>query len=114
MHTESADSDNFVSISTVFDEMEKDLLPRGTGLKKGEAFSGKKAILEILAKAAGDHRFQARLTRAPEKVPGHYDLTLEERAVLASGGLKQVESWIVRLDKRPGAWIWCRFQQEKW
>ena len=79
-----------------------------------QALPNKEAILEVLAKAADDHKFLARLAENPAQVLQEYPLTLEERAALASGDLRKIESWVGKLDKRLSTWIWCRLQQEKW
>ena len=106
--------DDFISISTVIDELEKDLAYH-TGVPKQETMpSGKEAILAILGKAADDHKFLARLAENPAKVLDEYNLTSEEKAALASGDLRRIESWVGKLDKRLSTWIWCRLQQEKW
>jgi hypothetical protein len=107
--------EGYISISTVLDELEKDLPQYAAGPnKKGKAVSGKEAILEVLARAADDQKFLARLAADPAKVLKEYNLTLEERAALASGDLRRIESWVGKLDKRLSTWIWCRLQQEKW
>ena len=36
----------------------------------------------------------------------------QERAALASGDIKKIESWVGKLDKRLATWLWCRLQQE--
>ncbi|MFC1957619.1 Os1348 family NHLP clan protein [Chloroflexota bacterium] len=101
-------------ISEVVEELEKDLLTKPTLVPERKAPSGKEAILEVLARAADDHKFLARLAEDPAKVLQEYDLTSEERAALASGDLRRIESWVGKLDKRLSTWIWCRLQQEKW
>lgn len=106
--------EDFLSISTVLDELEKDLSSNAIELKQEKATSGKEAILQILGKAADDHRFLARLAEDPAKVLKEYDLTSEERAALASGDIRRIETWCGKLDKRLSTWIWCRLQQEKW
>ena len=111
---ERGNNDDFVSISTVLDELEKDLLHHAIKLKEEKSPSGKEAILEILAKAADDHKFLAALAEDPAKVLKKYNLTSEESAALASGDLRRIESWVGKLDKRLSTWIWCRLQQEKW
>jgi hypothetical protein len=106
--------DDFISISAVIDELEKDLA-QYTGVPKQEKTpSGKEAILAILGKAADDHKFLARLAENPAKVLDEYNLTSEEKAALASGDLRRIESWVGKLDKRLSTWVWCRLQQEKW
>jgi hypothetical protein len=111
---EREEDDNFISISTVLDELEKDLSSRVIGVRKEKAPCGKEAILEVLARAADDHKFLARLAEDPARVLKEYNLTSEERAALASGDLRRIELWIGKLDKRLSTWIWCRLQQEKW
>ena len=105
---------DYLSISAVLDELEKDLPNHTIELKKENAPSGKEAILRILGRAADDHKFLARLAEDPAQLLKEYDLTSEERAALASGDLRKVESWVGKLDKRLSTWIWCRLQQEKW
>jgi hypothetical protein len=106
--------DNFVNISTVLDELEKDLSAHTIEISREKSPSGKEAILQILGRAADDHKFLARLAEDPVRVLKEYDLTSEEKAALASGDLKRIESWVGKLDKRLSTWIWCRLQQEKW
>ncbi|OGO01721.1 MAG: hypothetical protein A2Y59_06165 [Chloroflexi bacterium RBG_13_52_14] len=77
--------------------------------------SGKKAILEILGRAADDSSFLAQLAENPEKaIDEYYVLTWEEKAALASGDIKKIEGWVGKLDKRLATWLWCRLSQEKW
>ncbi len=111
---ESTHDENFISISTVLDELEKDLSTHPIEIKKEKVASGKDAILQILGRAADDHKFLARLAEDPLRVLKDYDLTSEEKAALASGDLRRIESWVGKLDKRLSTWIWCRLQQEKW
>ena len=111
---EIARDEGFMSISTVLDELEKDLADHAIELKGKESPSGKEAILEILGRAADDHKFLARLADNPANVLKEYNLTSEEAAALASGDIKRIEGWCGKLDKRLSTWIWCRLQQEKW
>jgi hypothetical protein len=111
---ENTQDEGFISISAILDELERDLSPQVIEPVSKEAPSGKEAILEVLARAADDHKFLARLAEDPAKVLIEYDLTSEERAALASGDLRRIESWVGKLDKRLSTWIWCRLQQEKW
>ena len=106
--------EGFMKVSKLVDELEKDLSAQSLQTIKRETLSGKEAILEILAKAADDHKFLARLAADTTRVLDGYDLTSEERAALASGDLRRIESWVGKLDKRLSTWIWCRLQQEKW
>ena len=83
--------------------------------KKSKAKNGKEAILEILARAADDSKFLARLAENPEEaLSEYYVLSWEERAALASGDIKKIEGWVGKLDKRLATWLWCRLLQEKW
>ena len=112
---ENTQDEDFIGISTVLDELEKDLPPHAVAPeKKKKVPSSKEAILEVLSRAADDHKFLARMAENPAKVLKGYDLTTEERAALASGDLQQIESWVGKLDTRLSTWIWCRLQQEKW
>jgi len=79
-----------------------------------EALSGGEAILEILSRAAEDHKFLARLAENPHKVFGEYNLTLEERAAMARGDVVRIESWIGQLDERLKTWFRVRLTQERW
>lgn len=77
--------------------------------------TGKEAIMEVLARAANDSEFLARLSENPEKALSEYVvLSWEERAALASGDIKKIESWVGKLDKKMATWLWCRLSQEKW
>jgi rRNA maturation endonuclease Nob1 len=111
---ENSQDDNFISISTVLDELERDLLHQQVEPKIKKTHPNREIILKVLSKAADDHRFLARLAEDPTKVLKEYDLNQEERAALASGDLRRIESWVGKLDKRLSTWIWCRLQQEKW
>ena len=95
-------------------ESEKNL-PAETGQTKGkEASSGKETILEVLARAADDHKFLARLAENPSKVLHEYDLTEEERAALARGNIEKIESWVGKLDEHLKTWLKVRLAQDKW
>ena len=77
--------------------------------------TGKEAILAVLARAADESAFLARLAEDPAEALGeYYTLTKEELAALASGDIKRIESWCGKLDKRHATWLWCRLGQEKW
>lgn len=76
---------------------------------------GKEAILAVLARAADDSDFLARLAEKPgETLDEYYTLTHEELAALISGDIKKIENWVGKLDKRHATWLWCRLSQEKW
>ena len=105
---------NFTAVSKLLEELEKDIPTKKTRTGKKNMPSGKEAILEILGRAADDRKFLARMAENPAKVLEEYDLTSEEKAALASGDLRRIESWVGKLDKRLSTWVWCRLQQEKW
>lgn len=72
-------------------------------------------ILAVLARAADDSQFLARLDENPsEALSEYYTLTQEELAALISGDIRKIESWLGKLDKRHATWLWCRLSQEKW
>jgi hypothetical protein len=106
------DMDNTVSV--ILRELERDLTAEKEKVPEKEVVSGKEAILEVLGKAADDHKFLARLAEDPTAVLEKFNLTSEQKAALASGDLRRIESWVGKLDKRLSTWIWCRLQQEKW
>ncbi len=82
--------------------------------KGKEAQAGKEAILEVLGRAADDSKFLAQMADDPEKaLAPYYVLSWEERAALASGDIKRIESWVGKLDKRLATWLWLRLQQQK-
>ena len=111
---ENTQNEDFVSISTIIGELERDLTTSPTEVEEKKKTSGKEAILEVLGRAADDLKFLARLAEDADSVLKEYDLNAEERAALASGDLRRIESWVGKLDKRLSTWIWCRLQQEKW
>jgi len=81
----------------------------------GERLKGREAILAVLARAADDSKFLARLADNPtEALSEYYTLTPEEMAALAGGDIKKIESWLGKLDQRHATWLWCRLSQEKW
>ena len=108
------EGEGFINVSMMLEELEKDLPITVPEPEQQKASSGKEAILEILARAADDHMFLARLAENAPQVLQEYDLTSEQRAALASGDLRRIELWVGKLDKRLSTWIWCRLQQEKW
>jgi predicted ATPase len=80
-----------------------------------EKLEGREVILAVLARAADDSEFLARLADNPaEALTEYYTLTQEELAALASGDIKKIEGWLGKLDKRHATWLWCRLSQEKW
>jgi len=84
-------------------------------ITREEKLRGREAILAVLARAADDSEFLARLADNPaEALTEYYTLTQEELAALASGDIKKIEGWLGKLDKRHATWLWCRLSQEKW
>lgn len=80
-----------------------------------EKLKGREAILAVLARAADDSEFLARLAANPsETLNEYYTLTHEETAALVSGDIKKIEGWLGKLDQRHATWLWCRLSQEKW
>ena len=80
-----------------------------------ESLAGREAILAVLARAADEPGFLSRLADDPhEALKEYYTLTWDERAALASGDIRKIESWVGKLDKRLATWLWCRLSQEKW
>ena len=80
-----------------------------------ERLKRKVRILAVLARAADDSQFLARLAENPSEALGeYYTLTQEELVALISGDIKKIESWLGKLDQRHATWLWCRLSQEKW
>lgn len=75
----------------------------------------RETILGILARAADDSQFQARLADNPAEALGeYYTLTQEEVAALVSGDIRKIEGWLGKLDTKHAQWLWARLSQEKW
>ena len=86
-----------------------------TPITREEKLKGREAILAVLARAADDSQFLARLAENPsEALSKYYTLTQEELAALISGDIKKIEGWLGKLDERHATWLWCRLSQEKW
>jgi hypothetical protein len=80
----------------------------------GELAAGTEEVIAVLKRAASESDFLARLAQNPwEALKEYYSLTSEERAALASGDIKKIESWVGKLDKELATWLWCRLSQEK-
>ena len=75
---------------------------------------GGKALLAILGKARDDSSFMVKLAENPAKALEEFDLTTEEKAALASGDIKWVESRLGTLDEPLRGWLTARLAQEKW
>jgi formate dehydrogenase alpha subunit len=76
--------------------------------------SAVKAVLAVLDRASQDNAFFARLAENPAEALKEYDLTPAERAAIASGDIRKIESWVGKLDERLKKWLIARLQQEKW
>lgn len=76
--------------------------------------SAVKAVLSVLDRASQDNEFFARLAQNPTEALKEYNLTDEERAAIASGDIRKIESWVGKLDERLEKWLIARLQQEKW
>jgi len=82
---------------------------------EAQVVPGKEEVLTVLERAATESEFLARLADDPhEALKEYYSLTSEERAALASGDIRKIESWVGKLDKKLATWLWCRLSQEKW
>jgi len=80
-----------------------------------EGLAGRWAVLSVLARAADEPEFMTRLAdNSHEALKEYYTLTQEERAALASGDIRKIESWVGKLDKHLSTWLWHRLSQEKW
>lgn len=80
-----------------------------------EKRKGKETILAVLARAAEDSEFMARLAENPgEALLEYFTLTPEEVAALVSGDIKKIEGWLGKLDEKHATWLWARLSQEKW
>ncbi len=75
---------------------------------------GSKALFEVLGRARDDNSFLASLSEDPHKALKDYDLTPQEKAALASGDIRQIESQIGALDNALQTWLMARLSQEKW
>ena len=81
----------------------------------GQVVSTREELLAVLKRAATESEFLARLAEDPHEVLNeYYSLTSEEKAALASGDIKKIESWVGKLDDELATWLWCRLSQEKY
>jgi hypothetical protein len=72
-------------------------------------------ILEVLARAAEDDGFIARLTDHGAEALESYDLTWQEQAALLGGDIAWIEAHLgEKLDPQLRTWLDCRLQQEIW
>lgn len=98
----------------MFEELEKNLPDEMGQIGETEVSSSKETIVEVLARAADDHKFLARLAENPSKVLQEYNLTREQRAALARGDIDKIESWVGELDERLKTWPNVRLARNKW
>ncbi|MCJ7514458.1 MAG: Os1348 family NHLP clan protein [Dehalococcoidia bacterium] len=76
--------------------------------------SGRGAVLSVLARASDEPDFMTRLADDPHgTLKEYYTLTQEEKAALASGDIRKIESWVGKLDKRLSTWLLYRLSREK-
>ncbi len=108
------EAEGFTGVSRLLEELEKDSHTGAARVREGSGVSGLDAVLELLGRAADEPKFLARLAENPHKVLEEYDMTLEQKAAIASGDLRRIESWLGKLDSRLSTWPRCRIQQEKW
>ena len=74
----------------------------------------KEEIVRVLARAAEDNGFIARLTEHGEDALRGYSLTGQEKAALLSGDIRWIEAHLGKLNARLRTWLDCRLQQEIW
>ena len=96
------------------EELQKNLPDEMGQIGEAKVSSSKETIVEVLARAADDHKFLARLAENPSRVLQEYDLTREERAALARGDIEKIESWVGELDERLKTWPNVRLARNKW
>jgi len=100
-------------IEEIMKEVEE--MVKGRTAVRKEGLTGKEALLGVLARAADEPKFLRRMADNPhEALKEYYTLTTEEKAALAGGDIKKIESWVGKLDERLATWLWCRLSQEKW
>jgi hypothetical protein len=74
----------------------------------------KEEIIRVLARAARDNRFIARLTHQGEDALQGYGLNWREKAALLSGDIGWIEAHVGKLSAWLRTWLECRLQQEIW
>jgi hypothetical protein len=80
-----------------------------------QVVADREEVLAVLRRAATESEFLARLADDPqEALKEYYSLSSEEKAALASGDIRKIESWVGKLDKMLATWLWCRLSQEKY
>ena len=76
--------------------------------------TGGQALLTVLSRASKDNEFMAKLSQNPAEALEEYELTNEEKAALASGDVKWIESKLGTLEEPLRTWLNARLAQEKW
>ena len=85
------------------------------GAATAQVLEGKGLILSVLERASQEGAFMARLSENPAAaLDEYYTLTMEEKAAIAAGDIKKIESWVGKLSAQQAAWLWSRLSQEKW
>ncbi len=94
---------------------------KGTLAQKGESAlesarpRPEEVMRSVLTRACEDAHFLARLAQDPASALAEYGtLGAPERAALASGDVRWLESRLGKLDKRLLTWPTARLAQEKW
>ena len=98
----------------VLEESDSSVTAEKEQTKKVASTVNKERILEVLMRAADDHKFLARLAENPVKVLCEFDLGEEERAALTKGDIRKIELWVGKLDERLKTWLKVRQAQDKW
>lgn len=71
----------------------------------------RKDMLELLSRASTDDRFLAQLSDDFRFAVRDYDLSVEEKAALASGDIRRVEERVGPLEPPLRRWLDCRVRQ---
>ena len=83
-------------------------------IKKSDRVTSVTAILAVLYRASQDSAFFARLAANPNEALKGYNLKDVEKAAIASGDIRKIESWVGKLDERLKKWLIARLSQEQW
>jgi predicted molibdopterin-dependent oxidoreductase YjgC len=76
--------------------------------------SAVKMVLAVLERASQDNAFLAKLAANPAETLAEYNLDPEEKAAIASGDIRKIESWTGPLNDRLKTWLVNRLTQESW
>jgi formate dehydrogenase alpha subunit len=76
--------------------------------------SAVKMVLAVLERASQDNAFLAKLAANPAEALAVYNLDPEEKAAIASGDIRKIESWTGPLNDRLKTWLVNRLAQESW